>query len=488
MVARHPLLKGPFGLLAGVLAGLVLLSALLLSAPEASAQSGGRSQWAIGTGGGAVATGPPTAALYTNPAHLSIGADNSTFEVQLFDIRAYAGGDILQFDRYDRTFGEDAGTLTNAEEADVLTDWFGNGQRDFDTYSEIVPVAFAYRPSGKQWAVGFGVRGRTITEVETDRGVFDLFLVGADSNRTVPVNGRYRGFSTIDVTGSFSYSFESIPLSIGISPRLILGTSYADGTLNSEVTVSDSVLTHRFDYTARAAGFLSRDVYNGFNAFDSNPAQDVSPSFSGEVSGVGAGVDLGAVYEVQSDLYVSMSITDIGGIQWSDDAQTITPANDEFRFEGVELNVDRLQDEFDGDIGDYYETQIDSLTEAAYQEVERDRSSFSATLPTALQVNGTWSHDPFTLNGGATVGLNSTGGAVDADPVAHLGGEVRLGPIPIRAGMRFGGPQALTLAGGIGVDTGGYRFDVGISATPSTSTLGSGGRYAVGVSLATVQF
>jgi len=470
-----------------ILLGLVG-ALVLLGTPEAHAQSGARSQWAVSTGGGASATSPPTASLYNNPAHLALGGGSSTLEIRLFDIRTYAGGDILQFDRYRSTFGEEAGTLTNAEEAAVLDGWFEDGRRDIDTYAEVAPVAFSYRPEGKQWAVGGGIRGRSLSEVETDRGVFDLFLVGADSNRTVPVNGRYRGFSTIDVTGSFSYSFESMPLSIGISPRLILGTSYADGTLDSEVTVSDSVLTHQFDYTARAAGFLSRDVYDTFNAFGAEPTRDVSPSFSGEVSGVGGGVDLGAVYEVQQDLYVSMSITDIGGIQWSGDAQTTTPVNNEFRFEGVELNVDRLQDEFDGDVGDYFESQIDSLATAAYQEIDRDRSSFSVGLPTAFHVNGTWSQDRFTLNGGATIGLNSIGGAVDADPVAHLGGEVRLGPIPIRAGMRFGGPQALTLAGGIGVDTGGYRFDVGISATPSTSTLGSGGRYAVGVSLATVQF
>jgi hypothetical protein len=77
---------------------------------------------------------------------------------------------------------------------------------------------------------------------------------------------------------------------------------------------------------------------------------------------------------------------------------------------------------------------------------------------------------------------------VSAEPVVHLGGELRLGPVPLRAGVRLGGPQAVTLAGGLGLDAGGYRFDVGVSVTPSTSTLGQGGRYALGLSLATVRF
>lgn len=469
-------------LLSGVFAGVVV------GLPEAGAQSGARSPWAISTGGGASAVSPPTTALYTNPAHLGVESSASTLEIRLLDVRTYTGGDLLQFDRYRDTFGARSGTLTDTEEGKVLDKWFGGGQRVVDTYTEVVPFALTYQPRGKQWAFGVGLRARVLSEVETDRGLFDLFLVGADSNRTVPVNGRYRGSSTIDLTGTFSYSFESIPLSIGISPRLIVGTQYADGTLNSEVTVSDSVLTHQFDYTARAAGPPSREIYDTFNAFGTNPLGGVSGEFGGTVAGIGAGVDLGVTYEVQSGFFVSASLTDLGGIQWNRDAQTVTSANDEFRFEGVSLNLDRLRNEFDGDVGRYVEHQVDSLAQAAYQDVERDRSSFTVGLPTAVHVNSTWTQGSLTLNGGATVGLNSRVGAVSPTPAAHLGGELRLGPIPLRAGVRLGGPQAVTLAGGIGVDAGGYRFDVGISATPSTSTLGSGGRYAVGVSLATVRF
>jgi hypothetical protein len=59
---------------------------------------------------------------------------------------------------------------------------------------------------------------------------------------------------------------------------------------------------------------------------------------------------------------------------------------------------------------------------------------------------------------------------------------------PLRAGVRLGGPQAVTLAGGIGVNVRSFRFDLGVSGSPSTSALGSGGRYSVNLSLATVRF
>ena len=476
----------------------VFLTGLLaagLGLPTAHAQSGARSSWAIGTGGGASAVGSPTSALYTNPSHLTVGADGSSFELRFFDVRTSLGGDLLQFNHYEDTFGEQSGTLTDAEEAAVLDEWFGGDPRSVTTYAEAVPFSITYQPSGKQWAFGVGLRSRTISEVETNRGAFDLFLVGADSNRTVPLNGRHRAFNTVDLTGSFSYAFESIPLSVGLSPRLIFGTNYADGTLDSEVTMTDSVLVHRFDYTARAAGSLSRDLHDTFDAFSGSPFGDTSGGIGSDVAGIGIGVDLGATYAVGSDLFVSgsdlfvsLSLTDLGIVQWSRDAQTVTPENNEFRFEGVELDLDRLEEEYDNDVGEYFKDQVDSLAQDAYEDVQRDRSSFSTGLPTALHLGSTWVLDQLTLTGGATVGLNSDAGAVSTTPAVHLGGEYQVGPIPLRAGVRLGGPQAVTLAGGIGVDVRSFRFDLGVSGSPSTSTLGSGGRYSVSLSLATVRF
>jgi len=470
----------------GFLGGMLLIG--LLAGPV-RAQSGVRSLWAIGTGGGSTPLAPPTTALYTNPAHLMTGTPASTVEVRLFDFRGYLGGDLLQFDPYRDAFGERAGMLTNAEESDLLDTWFGGGRRSVATYAEAAPVTVAYRPEGRQWGVGFGLRARAISKVEADRGLFDLLLVGADSTRTVPLNGRYRAYSTLDVTGTFSYAFESLPLWVGASPRLVFGTSYADARLDSRARVADSALVHIFDYTARAAGAASREAYNTFNAFAASPLEDVSADGAGtELVGVGTAIDLGATYQVRPDLFVSMSLTDLGLVRWNGDAQTVTPENNEFRFDGVELNVDRLQNEFDGDIGEYFRSQVDSLARAAYEDVQRDRSSFSAGLPTALHASGTWTRSQYTVTGGATVGLNSTAGAVNPAPAVHAGGEVQLGPVPIRAGLRLGGPQAVTLAGGVGLDLGVYRFDLSVSATPSTSMLGGGARYAIGLSLATIRF
>jgi hypothetical protein len=293
--------------------------------------------------------------------------------------------------------------------------------------------------------------------------------------------------SAVSLTGAFSYTFESIPLSVGVAPRVIVGTQYADATLDSEVTIRDSVLTHEYAWSARAAGGVSRAVYDEVSAFRPDPFGGVSGIGGTQAAGLGGAVNLGATYALGANFFVSLGVANLGLIRWSQDAQALSN-DDTFRFEGVQLDIDRLQNEFDGDVGAYVEHQADSLARAAYGDVTRERGAFSTRLPSTLHLGGTWARDGLTLSGGASVGLSGSAGAVRAAPSARLGGEYHLGPIPLRLGVRVGGAQAVTLSGGLGVHAGGYRFDLGVSATPSTSALGQGAHYAVGLSLATVRF
>lgn len=462
------------------------VACVLIGRTPARGQSGARSMHAISTGGGASAVAPPTAALYTNPAHLGVGPQDAVVELRIVDVRSYAGGDLFQFQHYEATLASGR-SLMPSQVNRQLDSWFGDQQRSGAAYASFVPITVTYRPQDAPWALGGSLRFRGVSETSVNRGFLDLLLRGTGSERTVPVDGRYTAFSSVDLTGAFSYTFDTLPLTVGIAPRLILGTGFSDGTLDSEVTVGEEAVVHTFDYTARAAGSVSTEVYDAFNAFESNFFPD-DGYFGRGVNGVGMGFDLGASYEVQPGLYVSASVTDVGTIQWSGDAQTVTPEQNEFRFEGLELNLQRLRNEFDGDVLDYAEHQVDSLARAAYQDVQRDRSGFSSGLPAALNVDGTWDRGRYTLNGGATVGLNSEAGAVSPSPAVYAGGEVRLGLVPLRAGLRFGGNHALTLAGGLGLYISHYRFDIGASVTPSTSALGAGARYAIGLSLATVRF
>jgi len=454
---------------------------------QVHAQSGGTGAWFMGADGGLSATDASTTSLFTIPSQLAANPTGGTIALRFFDVRAAVGGDLLQFHHYENTFGARSGRLTNAEEARVLDEWFGGEQRGVATGTEMTPFALTYRPPGARWALGMGLQARARSEAKMNRGLLDVLVVGADSNRSVPLGGGQRTMSTVSLTGAFGYRFESIPLSIGVAPRVIVGTQYADATLDSRVSIRDSVMAHRYAWSARAAGGVSRAVYDEVSAFRPNPFGGVSGIGGTQVAGMGGAVNLGATYALASNVFVSLGVANLGVIRWSRDAQTISN-EDTFQFEGFRLDIDRLQNEFDGDVGAYVEHQADSLARAAYGDVERERGAFSTRLPSTLHLGGTWARDQLTVTGGASVGLSGSAGAVRADPSARLGGEYHLGPIPLRLGVRVGGAQALTLSGGIGVHAGGYRFDLGVSATPSTSTLGRGAHYAVGVSLATVRF
>ncbi|MEF8815795.1 MAG: DUF5723 family protein [Salinibacter sp.] len=477
--------NGPLKTLLCALAvgGIVFAGGVSCAHAQAGPQGWGGS--GIMAGGGGLETS--TTVLFPRPAQLALGPRRAPLQVRVLDLQAAVGGDLLQFDHYERTFGEQSGTLTNTEEAKVLDEWFGDEQRGVTTHTQVTPVALTYRPVDKSWALGVGVRAQVRSEAKIDRGVPELFAVGADSNRTVPLSGGQRTLSTVDLTGAFSYRLESIPLSIGVAPRVIVGTQYADAALDSEVTIQDSLWTHDYTWTARAAGGLSRAVYDEVSAFQNDPFGGISGVGGNDVAGVGGALNLGASYALQPNLLVSVHLTDLGLIRWSQDAQTISD-DDVFRFDGFELDIDRLQNEFDGEVGEYVEHQADSLARATYEAVDRERAAFSTPLPTALHVSSTWATDQLTLVGSATVGLRGTAGAARAASAVHLAGEYRLGPIPLRMGVQVGGAQAVTLAGGLGVRVGGYRFDLGVRGTPSTSTLGQGGHYGVRLSLATVQF
>ena len=347
-----------------------------------------------------------------------------------------------------------------------------------------MPLALTYRAPGGRWAAGGAVRGRVVQRSALNRGALDLLLRGTDPARTIPVDGQTRLYSLLDLTGAASVRVGA--LSVGVAPRLILGTGYADGRLRSEVEVREQALTHRFDYTGRAAGALSTGLYDTFDAFSATPVQQVFGSSSGLV-GVGGGLDAGLSYAVHPDLHLSASVAGLGTVRWTEEAQTIRPATQTFRFEGLALDLQRLETEFGGDVGAYVEHQVDSLARAAYRDVERTRAPFRTTLPATLHAGGTWASGPATLTGGVSVDVVDPARAGARPMAVHASGELPLGPIPVRAGVRLGTRQAVTVMGGVGLDLGGYRIDVGGRLTPDTALLGAGARYAVGLSLGTVR-
>ncbi len=455
-------------------------------ATEVYAQMETRGVSMLATGGGGPAFVRDNEAIHFNPANLLLSDRGVHAVLSLGSTSAFSGGDLFQFNYYNDFF-TGGRSLTDADVSEVLDGWFGSDheRRKAGLYAEFVPLAFTYRKG--TWAVGFAVRARSFNSVGLNRGWLDLVLRGTGENRDIPIDGSFASMATTEV--SVAYSRRLGRFLVGVTPKIVFGTSYSRGLFTSTASITDDAVTHDYDYTIRAAGAISRDFFNTFDLFQNDPFSDVSFSNPfGATAGKGVGVDLGLTYLAKSDVLVSMSLTDLGSVSWSTDAQVVTPVNRTFRFEGLELNRQRIDDEFDGDLGQYAENVLDSLARDVYDAVNRSREGFSTSLPTAFHFGSAWHLGALTMNMGLTKALNDAPGNLTRKASFHAGGEYRLGPVPLRAGFRFGGNGALTLAGGLGLRTGVYEFGIAFAATPKSDTMGAGGRYSVALSLVNIHF
>lgn len=475
-----------------LLAGLLLLFTGVPQAANAQIDIRGVSM--LSTAGGGPAYARDTDALFFNPANLWLDERGSRFVMTLGSVQAFGGGSLVQFSHYNDSFtqGDD---LSKADMQSILNDWMGpldSGKiRRLGVSAEVVPIAMAFRGYG--WGAGLGVRTRTYTQLGFSRGLFDLLLVGTDQDGSFPVNMDIRSVAMTEISAGFSKLFPKQRLAIGIAPKMVLGLNYARTSMDSYVELSDGSITHNFDYDIQLAGNFNEDIGDAVNFFESSGfLTDATPSdFSDPLSaiaGKGFGLDLGATHELSKNLLVSASVTDIGFVNWTKNADSVSPTGSTFQFDGLDLDLDQVNNEYDGDFGAYVEDYFSTLVEDAYDEVERTKGDFKTQLPTAFHAGGSWHalKGLFVVNAGTSVALNQAAGNLSRKPSFHLGTEFHPGrrfSFPIRTGIRFGGGGALTAAFGFGIQTPVYDLSIGVAATPKTSLLGGGGRYMIGVSL-----
>lgn len=473
-----------------------LLTLLALAAPHTvSAQIETRGVAMMSMAGGGPSYVRDTDALFHNPANLLIDERGSRFVMTLGSVQAFGGGSLVQFSHYNNSFTKGE-TLTTAEMQGILTDWMGplnKGKvRSVGVAAEVVPIAVAFRGYG--WGAGLAVRTRAYNQIGFSRGLFDLLLVGTDQDGAFPVNADIRSIATTEISVGYSRLFANDRLSIGIAPKFILGLNYARTTMDSEVILNDGSITHNFDYVIQAAGNFNKDIGDAVNLFESSGfLTDAEPSDFGNpfsaIAGKGFGFDVGATHEVSKNLLVAASFTDIGYVKWTKNADAVSPAGSSFEFDGLDLDLDRVNDEFDGDFGAYVEDYFQTLVEDAYEDVERTKGSFTSYLPGAFHASGSYHalRGLFVVNAGTSIGLNQAAGNMTRKPSFHLGTEFHPGrrySFPIRTGIRVGGGGAMTVGFGFGIQTPVYDLSIGVAASPKTDLLGGGGRYMFGVSLA----
>ena len=477
-----------------ILAVFLLAASFAPSTSQAQIDTRGVSM--LSTAGGGPSFVRDTDALFYNPANLWLDERGSRFVMSIGGVQAYGGGSLVQFSHYNDSFTQN-NTLTTAEVQGILEDWMGSLSdgylRTIGASAEVVPLAVAFR--GYKWGAGIGVRTRAYTRAGFSRGLFDLLLVGTDQDGSFPVNVDIRSVVTTEISVGYSQFFPKHRLAVGIAPKYILGLNYARTTMDSFVELNDGSITHNYDYVIQAAGNFNQDIGEAINLFESTgflvdaDPSDLDNPFSA-VSGTGLGVDFGATYELSKNILVSASFTDIGYINWTKNADAISPSGTALEFDGLDLDLDRIDEEFDGDFGAYVEDYFNTLIDETYDDVERTAGSFTSYTPAAFHAGGTWHamKGLFVVNAGTTVGLNKAAGNFSRRPSFYFGGEFHPGrkfSFPIRTGVRIGGEGALTMGFGFGVQTPVYDISIGVAGTPQSTLLGGGGRYMVGLSALT---
>lgn len=477
---------------------LALVLTISVAAPQtAAAQLEAHGARNIGLGGASPASVVGQTAINLNPARLTgTNAGFRQFSMTVGGATVFAGGPLVQFKSYNEAFTTGA-AVSQEEGQAIINDWFGGSDlttiKRVGVQAETIPIAFAIRT--EKWGFGASLRTRTYGQVGVNGGWVDLLLVGTGEERTIPLNADMSMASTADISVGVARAFMEGRLSVGVTPRIVFGSDYSRIELDSDATISSTSVIHDFNYKIQSAGSVNRDVLSHVNLFRSDAfgGSEFRPNPI-DNNGTGFGADVGVRFAYSNNIEFAASVTDIGSIEWKGDASTYAPVNNQFRFDGLEINLQELKDDYDNDFGDYLSSKVDSLARIAYEETTTVDGSFRTSLPTRIHVGSAWhfGKGKGLLSAGGSVAANTAPGNVSRNPSMHVGSEYKLGSarfnVPVRGGVQIGGSGAITLAFGFGVHLGPYRMDIGVAATPSTTSAGQGGRYLIGASLMNLTF
>ncbi len=474
-----------------ILVSAILVAAVAVVATPAHGQFFAPGAVSASMGGGGPAFVYGSEALFYNPANIA-----STLGTEITAGRATvsAGGNLLQFRFYNDLFTSGK-NVSEADAQEVLDEWFGGAEsglmRSATVAAEAVPLAVVHRYG--TGVLAYSVRIRSQSSVSLNGGWLDLLLSGTGQEREIPLDGSFGFVASTEFGVSYARPIGPEGLTVGVTPKLIFGSDFTDARLESTAVVSDSSVTHTFDYRVRAAGGLSRDLVDHVDFFSSDVigGGSFSPKlFSG--AGTGVGIDIGASYRINPSVVLAASFTDIGFIRWSTSAQTIVPHQNAFTFDGLRLDISEVRNRYDGNVGDYFLSTIDSLASAAYDSVARSSGAITTGLAASLHLGASWtsSNGKMTVAAGTSAPLYASPVRPSTFPQVHVGGEYQIGGafrVPLRAGVRVGGASAMTLSFGFGIHTRHYDFDIGVAASPRSDFVGDGARFMAGVSAITVR-
>lgn len=499
---------------------IVLIAIFVTGWLPAQAQSYFQSPRNIGLGGGGVTYLQDYRANFVNPANLSLSDNENTwvFNVPLLipSISTQAGGSLLKVGAYNDFFTTGLTINNSMLENDVLPAFFDEGDEEFSTQVNVMLFGVSYRPERffglEEVGLSLAARSRVLVDGSVSEGMARLLLGGANETlfgeeRDVDFSVTTTAFSEISLGYSMkAYEFEFMnaenKIYAGIAPKILISNAYMGADVQSQLQVrKGEFIRHTMDYTIDATGGLvdglnqyiaDREQYpdsSMFTLFENGEYFDSASDGIADINGMGLGLDLGVTYQFNPydedySFAASLSITDIGSANFSSGASSFN-SQGIFYYDGIEYDTDRIDNEFDGEFGDYVEFVLkDSLADEGYGNLTQQNTSYTQALPTSLNfgVRGdyTFNNSVSTM---ATLdyvqGFNSVG-VNTPNPIFILGNEWKLFNFwPIRWGARFGGNTSTALSFGTGLEFEHVEFSFGTIGSISTDN-GFRGGVAVG--------
>jgi hypothetical protein len=479
------------------------LGGSLWSSQHAHAQATSQSSRSLGMGGTGTAFISGYQANTVNPANLLLMDGQPSLSLGILGgLRISGGGSLLKTDVYE-TYLTTGKTITGTVASDMLNEMFGSNSLNTNYVGfgvDVTSLGVGLRRN--KWAYGATFRTRVKGRTDISRGLTELAIYGLDPqhfSEPTPVNFDVEGNAFHELSIAVArqviqldhfLGFRNIRVLAGASPKLLLGTHLSSIDFNSDFKMKgDSLVNHKFSYTLQTTGGTAeslkeyaRDRQNDALGDKSlgDYLQDPSGSDFYGLQGFGYGIDLGATVEMDipsiglgffnradvKKLRVSLALTDLGSVVYNKQVGEFK-ASGELNWEGLDVNEDDLDQNYDGKLGDYAEhVLVDSLLEGKYTDfTTTDVSSLSSPLPARATLGAQLQLDRFSFATDIGMGFNEIGMNSQKLNIA-LGTEYKFfGFLPVRLGLRTGGELSTRYSAGTGLDFKHFTWDFGVMAS-----------------------
>jgi len=449
-------------------------------------------------------------ANFLNPANLMLRDRSKGVVITFGDIGGGFGGPLADINTYNRFLTNDL-ILDRALQSDMLDLWVGSSNEPGKIHyagAQFAFIPFAASVRLENHAFSGALRARFLGKSGVSRGFMEVGFGGLDSeifseSREVNAKMSFSAFTEL----SFGYAtmlYETsrgpileLPFRLyaGIAPKILMGVTTTQFSIRSDLLVSgDSLVVHNFDYRLATFGELAenldryladRDQMNEFPVFDDYLE---APGDMFGINATGFGFDFGLTAEIDLPfnsfngsffgkgkrfIRVAMSFSDIGSMSFNNNAAVFRNQN-QLRWGGAFIDQDRLRDEFDSNLGDYFkEVLTDSIGNEVYLNFQREESSkLKASLPAQFNFGMQLTAGKFTSAIDLSKGFNREG---TNSKILALGFGVEylaFNVVPLRTGFNTGGTNAASWTFGTGLQTRHYDLNVGIMFVGNSQSSG----------------